>query len=131
MHGAPAERGRVGGVMLVAHPEAETGRGRQQGNGEQGGAGVRVDTSMYPGYEIPSYYDSMIAKLIVSAPDRAAAISRGRRALAEFHISGVKSTIPFHLQLLNRPEFIEGDVDTGLVEKMFSPAPESKTEVKV
>ncbi len=96
-----------------------------------GGAGVRVDTSMYPGYEIPSYYDSMIAKLIVSAPDRAAAISRGRRALAEFHISGVKSTIPFHLQLLNRPEFIEGDVDTGLVEKMFSPAPESKTEVKV
>ncbi|MDD4003633.1 MAG: acetyl-CoA carboxylase biotin carboxylase subunit [Elusimicrobiaceae bacterium] len=96
-----------------------------------GGPGVRVDTGIYPGYEIPSYYDSMIAKLIVSAPDRAGAISRGRRALSEFHISGVKSTIPFHLQLLDRPEFKEGSADTGLVEKMFSAAPAQTPGTKV
>jgi acetyl-CoA carboxylase biotin carboxylase subunit len=73
-----------------------------------GGPGVRVDGAGYPGYSIPPYYDSMIAKLIVQGRDRMAAIRRMLRALGEFRIEGVKSTIPFHRSLVKHPAFVRG-----------------------
>ncbi|MBQ8509882.1 MAG: acetyl-CoA carboxylase biotin carboxylase subunit [Clostridia bacterium] len=73
-----------------------------------GGLGVRVDTAVYQGYTVPPFYDSMIAKVIVSGSDRAEAIMRMKRALAEFIIAGIGSNLDFQLALLNRPEFIEG-----------------------
>ncbi len=84
-----------------------------------GGIGVRVDTHVYSGYRIPPYYDSMIAKLIVKAPDREQAIIRCRRALDEFIIDGVKTTIPFSMKIVNDKEFIAGKYDTGFVERAF------------
>lgn len=83
-----------------------------------GGPGVRVDTAIYSGYVIPSQYDSLIAKLIVHGKDREEAIARMRRALDEFIIEGVKTTIPFHKKVLNNPDFIKGDFNTTFVEKM-------------
>ena len=80
------------------------------------GRGVRVDTHIYAGYRIPQYYDSMIAKLIVYGKSREGAIARGLRALDEFVIEGVKTTIPFHQQLLRDPRFIAGDFDTKFLE---------------
>ncbi|HEY9687970.1 MAG TPA: acetyl-CoA carboxylase biotin carboxylase subunit [Coleofasciculaceae cyanobacterium] len=73
-----------------------------------GGPGVRVDSHMYTGYNIPPYYDSLMAKLIVWAPTREAAIARMKRALNEYGITGVKTTIPFHLKLMDNPAFIDG-----------------------
>ena len=73
-----------------------------------GGPHVRLDTACYAGYNISPHYDSMIAKLIVSGRDRAEAISRSKRALREFHIGGVSSTIPFHRYMLENKKFIEG-----------------------
>ncbi len=77
-----------------------------------GGFGVRVDSAVYPGYTIPPYYDSMIAKLIVHAPTREEAIARMKRALSEFVIEGVHTTIPFHLKLLEHEKFVEGNFNT-------------------
>lgn len=74
-----------------------------------GGHGVRVDTHVYSGYAIPPNYDSMIAKLITTAQTREEAIAKMRRALEEFYIEGVKTTIPFHRQLLDNEDFIAGD----------------------
>jgi acetyl-CoA carboxylase biotin carboxylase subunit len=82
-----------------------------------GGIGVRVDSAAYPGYTVPPYYDSMIAKLIVWAPTREQAIDRMIRALTEFRIEGVKTTIPFHLKLLGHEKFREGDVSTRFLEE--------------
>ncbi|MBR4355779.1 MAG: acetyl-CoA carboxylase biotin carboxylase subunit [Elusimicrobiaceae bacterium] len=84
-----------------------------------GGLGVRVDSHMYSGYTIPSYYDSLIAKLIVTAPDREHLLARSRRCLSEFIINGVKTTIPFHQKIVNQPDFIAGNTDTGLIERML------------
>jgi len=81
-----------------------------------GGHGVRVDTHVYAGYMIPPYYDSMIAKLIVRARTRDLAIQKMLRALDEFVIEGVKTTIPFHQQLLKDERFIQGDFDTSFLE---------------
>lgn len=81
-----------------------------------GGHGVRVDTHVYAGYVIPPYYDSMIAKLIVRARTRNLAIQKMLRALDEFVIEGVKTTIPFHQQLLKNEQFIQGDFDTQFLE---------------
>jgi len=81
-----------------------------------GGHGVRVDTHVYAGYQIPPYYDSMIAKLIVRARTRELAIQKMLRALDEFVIEGVKTTIPFHQQLLRDERFIRGDFDTGFLD---------------
>jgi len=81
-----------------------------------GGHGVRVDTHVYTGYMIPPYYDSMIAKLIVRARTRDLAIQKMLRALDEFVIEGVKTTIPFHQQLLRDERFIKGDFDTRFLE---------------
>jgi len=81
-----------------------------------GGHGVRVDTHVYGGYKIPPYYDSLIAKLIVKARSRDLAIRKMLRALDEFVIEGVKTTIPFHRQLLANDHFQIGKFDTGFLE---------------
>lgn len=82
-----------------------------------GGLGVRVDSSVYPGYVITPYYDSMIAKLIVWADTREEAVARMQRALAEFAIEGVHTTIPFHLKLLRHPKFLSGNFDIKFLEE--------------
>jgi acetyl-CoA carboxylase biotin carboxylase subunit len=96
-----------------------------------GGPGVRVDTAIYPGYTVPPYYDSMIAKLIVYGKDRQEAIKRMARAIDEFIIEGVKTTIPFHKKLLSNPKFIEGQYTTSLVDEMTNSIsePPSKKEI--
>ncbi|MGN1400361.1 MAG: acetyl-CoA carboxylase biotin carboxylase subunit [Bacillus sp. (in: firmicutes)] len=81
-----------------------------------GGFGVRVDSAAYPGYTIPPYYDSMIAKLITYGKTREEAISRMRRALSEFVIEGIHTTIPFHLKLLEHEKFVAGDFNTKFLE---------------
>lgn len=82
-----------------------------------GGLGVRVDSSAYPGYVITPHYDSMIAKLIVWGKTREEAIARMRRALLEFQVEGVQTTIPFHLKLLNHSQFIKGVCDIKFLEE--------------
>lgn len=84
-----------------------------------GGLGVRVDSHMYSGYTIPSYYDSLIAKLIVTAPDRERLLARSRRCLGEFVVGGVQTTIPFHQKIVNNADFMAGNMDTGLIERMM------------
>ncbi|MFZ6016316.1 MAG: acetyl-CoA carboxylase biotin carboxylase subunit [Nitrospirota bacterium] len=83
-----------------------------------GGPGVRVDTSIYSGWVVPSHYDSLIAKLIVYGKDRPEAIVRMRRALDEFVVEGIKTTIPFHKKVLSNPDFVNGNFDTSFVEKI-------------
>jgi acetyl-CoA carboxylase biotin carboxylase subunit len=84
-----------------------------------GGPGVRVDTHCYAGYTVPPNYDSMIAKLIVHAEDREQAIARMQRALFEFHVGPIKTTIPLHQRLLNNSKFVSGDVDIHFVERLL------------
>ena len=81
-----------------------------------GGHGVRLDTHVYAGYTIPPNYDSMIAKLIVTAQTREEAISKMRRALDEFVIEGIKTTIPFHRQLMDDPDYVSGNYTTKFME---------------
>ncbi|MEW6674617.1 MAG: acetyl-CoA carboxylase biotin carboxylase subunit [Nitrospirota bacterium] len=83
-----------------------------------GGPGVRVDTAIYSGWVVPSHYDSLIAKLIVYGKDRPEAIVRMRRALDEFVVEGIKTTIPFHKKVLSNPDFVNGNFDTSFVEKI-------------
>ncbi len=82
-----------------------------------GGPGVRVDSHVYTGYDIPPFYDSLIGKLIVWGRDRQTALKRMERALNECAVTGIPTTIDFHLQLLNRDEFLRGDVHTKFVEQ--------------
>lgn len=82
-----------------------------------GGFGVRVDSAVYTGYTIPPFYDSMVAKLIVHADTREEAVSRMRRALDEFIIEGVHTTVPFHLNLMDHEVFKSGDFDTKFLER--------------
>jgi acetyl-CoA carboxylase biotin carboxylase subunit len=84
-----------------------------------GGPGVRLDTHVYAGYTIPPNYDSMIGKLIVHRPTRTEAIATMKRALTEFHVAPIKTTIPLHLQILDNPNFLSGDVDTGFIERVM------------
>jgi acetyl-CoA carboxylase biotin carboxylase subunit len=81
-----------------------------------GGHGVRIDTHVYAGYTIPPYYDSMIAKLIVTGETRKDAICKMKRALEEFYVEGIKTTIPFHLKMMDHPAFVEGKYTTKLME---------------
>jgi acetyl-CoA carboxylase biotin carboxylase subunit len=81
-----------------------------------GGYGVRIDSGAYPGYTISPHYDSMIAKLIVWGATRDDAIARMKRALAEFAIDGIRTTIPFHMKLLSHPKFLSGDFDIKFLE---------------
>jgi acetyl-CoA carboxylase biotin carboxylase subunit len=86
-----------------------------------GGPGVRVDSHVYTGYDIPPFYDSLIGKLIVWAPTRELALRRLRRALSEWAVTGIPTTIEFHLALLERPEFLNGQVYTKFVEDKMLP----------
>jgi acetyl-CoA carboxylase biotin carboxylase subunit len=85
------------------------------------GPGVRVDTHIINQYEISPFYDSLIAKLVVWAQDRQMAIKRMQRALSEFRIEGIKSTVPFHQQVFQDKDFIQGDIDTHFLEKFHAP----------
>jgi acetyl-CoA carboxylase biotin carboxylase subunit len=86
-----------------------------------GGSGVRTDTAAYSGWTVPAHYDSLIAKLIVHGKDRKEAIVKMKRALNEFIIDGIKSTIPFFLKLLDDPDFIKGNINTHFLERKNKP----------
>ena len=90
-----------------------------------GGLGVRVDTAAYIGYMIPPYYDSMIAKLIVRGRTRAEAITRMRRALDEFIVEGVPTTVPFHADIFQNADFVAGNYDINFLEGYSKTAPDS------
>jgi acetyl-CoA carboxylase biotin carboxylase subunit len=93
--------------------------GRISGYLPPGGPGVRMDSHVYTDYEIPPYYDSLIGKLIVWAPDRPSAINRMKRALREFAITGLPTTIGFHQRILESPEFSKGEIYTNFVEQLM------------
>ena len=84
-----------------------------------GGLGVRVDSALYAGYSIPPYYDSLIAKLIVHGTSRNECLMRLRRALEEFVIEGVSTTLPLHQALIAQPDFINGDYDIHWLEQLL------------
>jgi len=83
-----------------------------------GGLGVRVDSGLYAGYSIPPFYDSMVAKLIVSGPSRNECLMRLRRSLEEFVIGGIETTIPLHQKIIQQPEFIDGEYNIHWLEKL-------------
>ena len=85
-----------------------------------GGRGVRIDSHVYTGYSVPSYYDSMIAKIITVGATRINAIDRMRRALDEYYITGIKTTVPFHAAIMRSAEFRDGNYDTGFIERVMS-----------
>jgi len=84
-----------------------------------GGPGVRDDSGVYAGFEIPIHYDPIISKLVAWGRDRSEAIARMKRALHAYVITGVKTTIPFHIRVMNNPHFVEGDFDTNFIDKVF------------
>ncbi|MEK6727918.1 MAG: acetyl-CoA carboxylase biotin carboxylase subunit [Candidatus Omnitrophota bacterium] len=88
-----------------------------------GGPGVRLDTHIYQGYHISSYYDSLLAKLIVYGQNRAEAIKIMQRALSEFYIAPIKTTIPFHLGLMQNPLFLKGDISTHFIQDELKEEP--------
>ena len=83
-----------------------------------GGPGVRVDTAAHAGAVIPPYYDSLVAKLIVHGEDRAHAVARMRRALAEMEVEGIQTTLPLHRRIMESEEFLAGGFDTGFIERL-------------
>ena len=85
-----------------------------------GGRGVRIDSHAYTGYVVPPYYDSLIGKIITAGATRDSAIDRMRRALDEYYVTGIKTTVPFHAAIMRSREFREGKYDTGFVERMMS-----------
>jgi acetyl-CoA carboxylase, biotin carboxylase subunit len=85
-----------------------------------GGRGVRIDSHAYTGYVVPPYYDSLIAKIITVGATRLSAIDRMRRALDEYYVTGIKTTVPFHAAIMRSAEFREGKYDTGFVERLMS-----------
>jgi acetyl-CoA carboxylase biotin carboxylase subunit len=87
-----------------------------------GGPGVRVDSAIYQGYKIPPFYDSMVGKLIVWALTREEAIYRARRALREYRLEGIKTTIPLHIRLLDEKAFRSGEYHTGYLEELLKEA---------
>ena len=87
---------------------------------QPGGRGVRVDTHVYSGYQVPPYYDSMIAKLIVTGATREIAIDRMQRALNEFLIEGIKTTIPFQDAIIKNSDFRSGNYNIGWVEEFLN-----------
>jgi acetyl-CoA carboxylase biotin carboxylase subunit len=82
-----------------------------------GGAGIRVDTAVYQGGTIPPYYDSLVAKLIAHGADRTEAIARMKRALDMFVVEGIHTSIPLHKRLLEHPDFVAGNIDTGFIQR--------------
>ena len=87
---------------------------------QPGGRGVRVDSHVYAGYDIPPYYDSLISKLVVYQKTREEAIACMRRALSEYVIEGIKTTIPLSLELITHPQFANGNINTNFVENLLS-----------
>ena len=87
---------------------------------QPGGRGVRVDTHAYAGYTVPPHYDSLIAKLIAVGSNRSNAIARMTRALGDYLIMGIKTTIPFQQAIMRNPDFIRGNYNTGFVEKAMT-----------
>ena len=85
-----------------------------------GGRGVRIDSHVYTGYTVPPYYDSLIAKIITIGSTRINAIDRMRRALDEYYISGIKTTVPFHAAMMRNGDFRDGNYDTGLIDRLIS-----------
>jgi acetyl-CoA carboxylase biotin carboxylase subunit len=94
--------------------------GRVEAFHAPGGLGVRVDSALYAGYVVPPYYDSMIAKLIVHAPSRPEAIARLRRALEEFAVLGIKTTLPLHQRIVEDPGFQAGDYTIHWLENFMA-----------
>jgi acetyl-CoA carboxylase biotin carboxylase subunit len=86
---------------------------------EPGGPGVRLDSGVYEGFEVPLYYDPLIAKLLVWAPSRNEVISRAKRCLKEYTIRGIKTTIPFHILVLNNAQFFKGEYDTTFIDSVL------------
>jgi acetyl-CoA carboxylase biotin carboxylase subunit len=84
-----------------------------------GGPGVRDDSGVFEGFEIPIYYDPIISKLVAWGKDRGEAVARMKRALREYVVTGVKTTIPFHIRVMNNQHFLEGDFDTNFIDKVF------------
>ena len=132
---ADAPRGRRAAEAVVGHPPArplDRAAHQRRGPGDvravaraaspalnlPGGLGVRVDTHIYQSYLVPPFYDSLLAKLIVRAENRPAALARLRRALAEFVVEGCKTNLDFHRRLLANTDFIAGKLDTHLIERM-------------
>ena len=85
-----------------------------------GGRGVRIDSHVYTGYTVPPHYDSLIAKIITVGATRINAIDRMRRALDEYYITGIKTTVPFHAAIMRNGEFRDGNYDTGFIERVMS-----------
>ncbi len=85
-----------------------------------GGPGVRDDSGVFEGFEIPIHYDPIISKLVAWGKDREEAVARMKRALREYVVTGVKTTIPFHIRVMNNRHFLEGDFDTNFIDKVFS-----------
>jgi acetyl-CoA carboxylase biotin carboxylase subunit len=83
-----------------------------------GGPGVRLDTHLYQGYEVPPFYDSLLAKLVIWGEDRAQAVARSRRALAEFEIGGIRTNIPFHRGIIENAAFLDAEVSTNLLDRV-------------
>ena len=98
---------------------------------EPGGIGVRVDSGIYEGFDIPIYYDPLIAKLLAWAPTRPTAIKRMTRALSEYTIRGVETSIPFHLLVMGHPKFLEGDYDTTFIDKVLGKIKYEKSNYEV
>jgi acetyl-CoA carboxylase, biotin carboxylase subunit len=90
-----------------------------------GGLGVRFDSHISAGDSIPPFYDSMIAKLLVHAPDRDEAIRRMRRCLEEFEIGPIKTTIPILQRIFSHADFVSGNIDTGFIERTFQQKPKA------
>ncbi len=87
---------------------------------EPGGPGVRVESGVYEGYEVPVFYDPMISKIIAWGADRTEAVERMRRALAETLVKGIKTTLPFHRWVMADPAFLRGEIDTGYIDTHFA-----------
>ncbi len=102
--------------------------GRIIGLREPGGPGVRIETGIYEGYEVPVYYDPLIAKLITWGRDRLEAAQRMRRALMEYTVHGIKTTIPFHQRVMADPDFLRGDIDTTYIDRRFAGRPHAWDE---
>jgi acetyl-CoA carboxylase biotin carboxylase subunit len=87
-----------------------------------GGPGVRMDSHLYSGYDVPPYYDSLLGKLIVWGPDRATAIARSRQALHELVVEGLVTNVPLHRALLEHATFLDGEFTTNLLDRVGSGA---------
>ena len=122
--------GLAGPALLIArrgYPRLAPAPGRVSDYHTPGGRGVRVDSALYSGYEVPPYYDSMVAKLIVHGATREECLMRLRRSLEEFVIEGIDTTLGLHLRLIEAPDFANGTYDTHWLEKFVANRAKEKT----